>query len=743
MFALLEQVPIGSYVFRLEDPPHEDSLRIVFANSASEEALGLAPSTVIGTLIGEWFPNSGETTGVAAAYRDVVLDQASRDFGVISYADEAIGSSRYALSAHPLGADVVVIFFENLSASSEERRELAAIVESATDAILSKDLHGTILSWNRSAERTYGYSAAEAIGRNVSMLLPPDRPSEVDEMIARLRTGERVDQFETQRVCKDGTVIDVSLTISPLTDIRGEVVGAATIARDITKLKEDAKQLQWLAAIVAASEDAITSRTTDGILLSWNPGAERLFGYTAEEMIGRPVSVLDPPELDDDVLEIRKRIERGERRVAPYEAAVRRKDGSEVHVSISSSPIADETGRLVAIASVMRDVTDQRRLEEQLRQSQKMEAIGSLAGGVAHDFNNILTVIRTASESVLAELADGGARDKVKQIDLAAEHAASLTGQLLAFSRQQVLLPEELDLNAIVVSTSGMAARLIGEHVQVELSLQPDIPPIEIDRGQLQQVIINLFVNARDAMPERGKLNVRTSIQTLDQAYVVEHLDVPAGEYVLLEITDSGKGMDAETTRRIFDPFFTTKAEGTGLGLATVFGIVKQSGGQIFVYSELGLGTTFKIYLPPSAGVAPRAVTGSTDEVAPQGGKETILLVEDADLLRPLIIEVFATTGYTVLAAANGNEALAIFEDYEGRIDLLLTDVIMPGMGGRELAERVVAKAPTIKIVFTSGYPDDSSIGELLKERHVTFIQKPYTGSELLRTIRAVLGDPG
>jgi PAS domain S-box-containing protein len=738
-FALFERLPIGVYVFRLENPPDEATLRIVFANSASGSTLGNDPTAIVGTLIGEYFPASLGESGIAAAYRDVVLSQEPRDFGVVSYGDEDLPESRFALSAFPLGPDLVAILFDNLSASPARAQELSAIVDSATDAILSEDVNGTILSWNRSAERVYGYSAAEAVGRSITMLLPPDRPQEIEEIIARFRSGERVQQFETKRVRKDGTIIDVALAISPLTDLSGNVVGAATIARDITAQKKAADRLQRLAAIVAASEDAITSRTPDGIIVSWNAGAEKLFGYAAEEMIGQSVDVLEPGHVTEEVQEIRRRMQQGERQAHPYEVLVRRKDGVEVPVSVSSSPITDDSGQFIGVASVMRDMTSHRRLEDQLRQSQKLEAIGSLAGGVAHDFNNVLTVIRTASESVLGDLEDGAIREKVRQIDLAAQHASALTFQLLAFSRHQVLLSERIDLNKIVRSTSEMAGRLVGEHVQVELMLDDNVADIEIDRGQLQQVILNLFVNARDAMPGGGRLRVRTSGVVLDDAYVDEHFEVPRGDYVLLEITDTGKGMDAETSSRIFDPFFTTKTDGTGLGLATVYGIIRQSGGQIFVYSELGIGTTFKVYLPPARGGESQAEVPEPAKHAPHKGHETILLVEDADLLRPLVVEILRASGYNVLAAADGFEALSLFESSNGTIDLLLTDVVMPGMSGRELAEQVIERSPTMRVIFTSGYPDDTSIHTLIDQRHITFIQKPYAGTELLATIRETL----
>jgi len=618
--------------------------------------------------------------------------------------------------------------------------ELAAIVESAEDAILSKDLDGTILTWNASAERIYGYSPAEAIGSPISMLLPPDRPNEVTEIIDRLRAGEHLELFETKRVRKDGGVIDVSLTVSPLLDAHGSLVGAATIARDITARKESEAQLLRYAAIIEASEDAIVSRTLDGVITTWNGGAERLFGYTADEMIGRridDVSGSSPFDRREDLNDVREKLREGLHPL-PFETQMQRKDGSLVEVSAVASPIADSSGRVIGAAGVIRDMTDQRRLEAQLNQSQKLEAIGSLASGVAHDFNNVLMIIRGTCDLVLRDLTDEGLRDRVGQIDLAAEHAAQLTRQLLAFSRQQVLQPEPTDLNAVVETTLELVERVISEQIDLKRRFGVGLPAVHVDRGQIQQVILNLCINARDAMPRGGTISIRTSSVALDELYASAHLDVTPGPYVLLEITDTGVGMSAEVSSRIFEPFFTTKNDGTGLGLATVHGIVRQSGGHLWVYSEVGLGTTFKVYLPVDASPASTAspVVPAEDAV---GGGETILVVEDNNLLRPIIAEMLEPYGYTVLLAADGVEALAVAAQHPGSVDLLLTDVVMPRLNGRELSERLLEKNPDTKVLFSSGYPADTVIQSGIAEARVSFIQKPYVAGDLLAKIRAVL----
>jgi two-component system cell cycle sensor histidine kinase/response regulator CckA len=621
--------------------------------------------------------------------------------------------------------------------------ELTAIVDSAEDAILSKDLNGTILSWNASAERIYGYPAAEAIGKSTSMLLPPDRVNEVAEILDRLRAGEHLAHFETTRVRKDGGVIDVSLTVSPLRDLHGALVGAATIARDITERKKSEAQLQQYAAIIEASEDAIVSRTLDGLITTWNAGAERLFGYSKDEMIGARIDDVSSPTPFDGgarLHELREQLNRGVR-PKPFDTRMKRKDGTQIDVFVATSPISDSSGRVVGVAGVIRDMTEKRQLESQLVQAQKLEAIGSLAGGVAHDFNNVLTIIRGACELVLKDLTDDELRHKVGQIDLAAEHASALTRQLLAFSRQQVLHPEPTDLNNVVDSTLELAERVINEQIDLRRQLGPDLPPVHVDRGQLQQVILNLCINARDAMPQGGTISVRTSRAVLDEAYASVHLEVSPGPYLLLEITDTGVGMDAEMSSRIFEPFFTTKTDGTGLGLATVHGIVRQSGGHLWLYSEPGLGTTFKVYLPVAAS-SPSAAVPVVAEEDHFDGHETILVVEDNNLLRPIIAEMLEPHGYTILLAADGVEALTVAAQHPGTIDLLLTDVVMPRLNGRELAERLLAKNPETRVLFSSGYPADTVVRAGIAEARVSFIQKPYVAGDLLSKIRSTLREP-
>jgi signal transduction histidine kinase/CheY-like chemotaxis protein len=398
----------------------------------------------------------------------------------------------------------------------------------------------------------------------------------------------------------------------------------------------------------------------------------------------------------------------------------------------------------------IRDISERKRaekeketLENQFRQAQKMEAIGQLTGGIAHDFNNLLTVINGYSEMLLQTLPAGDLqRDNAEQIKQAGERAAALTRQLLAFSRKQMLEPKVLDLNAVVTNIEKMLTRTIGEDITLATTLTPGLGCVKADSGQIEQVVLNMAVNARDAMPQGGKLTIETANVELDETFARKHVVVQPGRYVMLAVSDTGCGMDAETQRRIFEPFFTTKGQGkgTGLGLATVYGIVKQSGGSIWVYSEVGKGTTFKVYLP-RVEEKPDTVLPGTVRAAPLKGTETILLVEDDAPLRKLTLSLLRQGGYHVLVASDREEALQLCGQYEGPIHLMLTDVVMPGISGPEAAQRLASTRPDMKVLFMSGYTDDTIVSHGILIEGVTFLQKPFTADALARKVREVLDD--
>ena len=468
-----------------------------------------------------------------------------------------------------------------------------------------------------------------------------------------------------------------------------------------------------------------------------NPRVTDLTGYSPEEFYANPelgVRVVHPED--------RPAIEAifGGRTSETGMSTLRwvSKEGKTIWIEQHHVLVRDARERLVAIECIARDITGRRVLEEQFQQSQKMEAIGRLAGGVAHDFNNLLTVINGYSEQALVALPDDDPlQQDIAEIRNAGERAASLTRQLLAFSRRQVLKPEVLDLNVIIGDMHRMLRRLLGEDVVLSTAPHSELDFVCADRGQIEQVIMNLAVNSREAMPKGGRLTIETANVALDSSYPGMRQNVAPGDYVMLAVTDTGSGMDRETQKRIFEPFFTTKSHGTGLGLSTVFGIVQQSGGTIWVYSESGQGTTFKIYFPKTA--AGREAASDRPVARSYSGSETILLVEDEDGVRKLIHSVLEGAGYTVLEARSGPEALAMCEIYPDVIHLVVTDVVMPQMSGKELANRLTALRPDSKLLFMSGYTDHAMVDHWELSPDTAFLQKPFAPSTLAAKVRQVL----
>jgi two-component system cell cycle sensor histidine kinase/response regulator CckA len=479
--------------------------------------------------------------------------------------------------------------------------------------------------------------------------------------------------------------------------------------------------------------------TLAGQILECNPAFARILGFRSpDEARGSSIVSLFPdPEARRSMVE-RLRVDR---RISNDELELRRRDGTAVHVIANVVGSFDASGELTELTGYLFDVTDRKNAEDQLRQAQKMEAIGQLAGGVAHDFNNLLGVITGYGGLLARHLPPGDQAGKyVAAIQQAADRAASLTRQLLAFSRKQIVQPKVVDLNEVTAEMEKLIARLIGEDIDLVKVRHPDSAFVLADPSQLEQIVLNLAVNARDAMPRGGSLTVETAVVDLDDAYAVSHRGTRPGRYVMLAVSDTGVGMDEETQARIFEPFFTTKelGKGTGLGLSTVYGIVRQCGGCIWVYSEPGRGTTFKVYLPRVEEGAERAGPPVAQAALPRGS-ETILLVEDEEMLRGLVEESLTTSGYNVLVARHGAEALGIAERHEGTIQLLLTDTVMPGMGGRELAQQLVEARPGLEVLYMSGYTDDAVVRHGVLAAEVAFLQKPFTPDALARKVREVL----
>jgi len=564
---------------------------------------------------------------------------------------------------------------------------------------------------------------------------PEDRERVAGVMAGQRETGGYEEEYRIVR--PDGAIRWIWARSYPVPDRRGQVIRFAGIAEDITERKSLEQDRARLAAIVEYSEDAIVSMSLDGIVISWNYGAERLYGYTDEEMIGRPISVLFPPDHYQEYLQIMKKVRKGEA-IPSYDTVRKRKDGTLINMSVSISPIETRHGETVGASKIAHDITKVKKLEEQFRQAQKMEAMGRLAVGVAHDFNNLIIVISGYSELLLDTLPPGvPARELLKEIKNAGERAASLTHQLLVFSRKQMLELRVVDLNAVVANSENMLKRLVGEDVDMVTVLDPALGRVKTDPGLIEQILMNLVINARDAMPQGGKLTIETANTVLDQTYGRSDAGVKPGRYVMLAVSDTGSGMDDQTKTRIFEPFFTTKEEGkgTGLGLAMIHGFIKQSGGHVFVDSEPGRGSTFKIYVPEvedalSSVPLPPAIEKTLH------GDETILLVEDEVPVRSLARHVLQTYGYTVLEAARGDEAVQLAETHQGTIHLLVSDVVMPGISGRQLAERIVALKPGIKVLFLSGYGDGAVVRHGILASEIAFLQKPFTPIALVRKVR-------
>ncbi len=639
-----------------------------------------------------------------------------------------------------------------------ERREaamiaarLASIIESSHDAVISDGLDGLVTSWNPGAERLYGYSASEMVGRNIDVLIPAGRRAAEQEIQDAIARGEQMEQYQTERVRKDGTAVAVSIAMSPIADSTGTIVGVSRVTRDVTAQQRANARFRGL---LEAAPDAMVCADRDGRIVLVNAQAEKLFGYQREDLAGQPVEILVPDAMKAGHPALRAGYAADPQprpMGAGKELSGRRRDGSTFPAEISLSAIDTDEGLLVSAA--VRDVTERLALQaehDRLRtqaERDRLESLGQLAGGVAHDFNNLLGIISGYAAFIGEEVtkdppqADWQAvRDDIQQIEQAAQRAAGLTRQLLAFGRREVIQPLVLNLNDVIGSLVKVLIATLGERVELATDLAAGLCPVLADPGQIEQVLVNLASNARDAMPAGGTLTIRTASTAIDAAHQASRAGLAPGRYVSLKISDTGTGMAREVADRAFEPFFTTKAraDGSGLGLATVYGIIAQAGGQVQIDSEPGTGTTVAMLLPAAAGAVQTAAAPPKQQ-AFAGGGLTVLIVDDEEALREVARRILTRNGYQVITAASGSEAIKAVASHPAGIDLLLTDVVMPQMPGKEVADRIRVLQPSAKVLFMSGYTEGVLATEGILETGVNLIEKPFTEASLLAKLRDIL----
>ncbi len=714
---------------------------ISYMNDRAAALWGRSRSECVGRSYWEAFP--GTTDGpFERAYRRAMAD---RELVRVEAFEPTVGKwLQVTIYPSPEGLTVVGQDVTVRTEAQEAATRLAAIVSSSEDAIIGKELDGTVISWNAAAERIFGYSAAEMVGRKVHTLIPPELHGTENDALSRVARGEPVEFSEAERIRKDGQRIFINLSVSPIRDASGKVVGASSIKRDITEqmrirteLATETARSRNLAQALDAAQTLM--RDLDGRITYWSYGSARLYGWSAAEAIGRVSHELLHTQFPTTVEAINAALE--EKGQWEGELTQTTKDGRTIYVAAYWVLHRSDQGAPRTVIEVNSDATARRQAEQRIRQSERMEVVGQLAGGVAHEANNQMTVVMGAADFLLrrSDLADTVRRD-LEQIRGAAERTAAVTAQLLAFSRRQVLQLQILDIDDVVRGLDGVLRRALGERSTLVLQLRGKPGKVRADPGQLAQVLLNLVLNARDAMPLGGRVTIETDRAVLTDQYLKQHpgIGIRPGPYAVLVVSDTGHGMTPDTMRHIFEPFFTTKevGKGTGLGLATVYGIIKQSGGYVWAYSEAGQGSTLKVYLPVDQS-APVSLTGRATPPPAQG--EVILLVEDELAVREMASRALQRHGYGVIEAAEPHQALGLLTRRGGIIHLLVTDVVMPGMDGPELARRACQLRPGLPVLFMSGYTDDEVVRRGLLDSGRPFLQKPFSPEVLVHRVAELL----
>jgi two-component system cell cycle sensor histidine kinase/response regulator CckA len=651
-----------------------------------------------------------------------------------------------AADGSPLGFEGMVVDITERKWAEETLHKandaLRAIIQASPLAIFTIDLQGLIQTWNTAAERIFGWSEAEVL-RLPTPLVPPDKRHEFHELVERLRRGETFAGVQAVRQRKDGSLIDVSLSAAPLYDAHGQVNGITVVAADITDVKRAEQALiqerALLRGLIDSIPDLIFYKNNSGAYVGCNAAFEKYVGKRAEEIIGTTtVAAFPPGRQEQDQEQDQKVLTTG--RPQRQEDWIEYPDGRRALVEIVKTLFFGPDGRVLGLIGIGRDITERTRLEEQLRLAQKMEAVGQLAGGVAHDFNNLLTAILGNVSLLLTASPEGDPnREVLRETEQAAARAADLTRQLLGYSRQTLLQLEPTNLGTAIDETVRILRRTIDPRIVVDVRSSAKLWSVQADPSQISQVLLNLCINARDAMPDGGRLCLETANVILEEDHARLHVEARAGEFVRLRVRDTGQGIPPEIRPRIFDPFFTTKepGKGTGLGLAMVFGIIKQHQGWIECQSEIGKGTDFDIYLPrfgdsidkPAAPIA---------EKTPNGGSETVLLVDDEAVIRNLGRTILQRYGYKVLLAEDGLAALEVYQQHLGTIDLVILDLTMPRLSGRDALRRLLQIDPGVRVVYSSGYSAEQ-FAEDGRQGVLGFVNKPYRPQDLAAAVRRVL----
>jgi len=730
----------------------DSDLRVISANRSFIDSFKVTREETLGNFIYDLGNKQWDIPKLRELLETILPEKISFDNYEVEHDFATIGRRTMLLNARQIeramGKErIILLAIEDIT----ERRQLEELLvesefryrrifETATDGIvLLEKREGHIVHANPAAETMLGYSAAEYVGKMLEDIGVPLNMSDFPTIMESLNKRGILNYKNVPVKTKSGQNIYADIYM----------VDRASLAqcniRDITnhkKAEQGLKESEERYRIIfeGASEGILVADMETRRFRYCNPAICGMLGYSEEELIGLCVTDIHPKESLDHVLAEFEAQARGDKVLAPSLPCLR-KDGSVVFADVQTTAAVID-GRECNVG-FFTDVTQRRQIEAQLRQTQKMEAIGTLAGGVAHDFNNILTTIIGYADLMLMDIdTDKPLTEEIEEIKIAGERAAALTRQLLAFSRKQIVEPKIMDLNKLLTGIEKMLVRLIGEDIEILMIQEPALWKVEIDPGQMEQVIMNLAVNAKDAMPSGGKLTIETVNMDLNDNYFDEHgiVEKQPGSYVVLTVSDTGIGMDKGVQEHIFDPFYTTKekGKGTGLGLSTIYGIVKQNNGFIWVYSEPGQGSTFKIYLPKVKRDVKEEEKGQTT-VENLSGSETVLIVEDDTSIRKLAQKSLQPHGYRVLVAENGEDALKISKEHEGTIDLIITDVVMPKMGGKETADRLQALHPQMKVIYMSGYTDNAIVRHGVLASGLNFLEKPFSPRALARKVREVL----